>query len=45
LNLAKQPIGHVLHQLGHLGREDLSEVDKVVLFLIHIRKVHNNLQK
>jgi hypothetical protein len=45
LNLPKQPFGHVLHQLGHLGREDFPKIDKVVLFRFHNQRIRYNPQK
>jgi hypothetical protein len=45
LNLAKQPVGHVFHQLGHLGREDFPEVNQVVLLRFHNRTFLYNRQK
>ena len=35
LNLAKQPVGHVFHQLRHLSREDFPQIDEVVFLCLH----------
>jgi hypothetical protein len=45
LNPTKQPIGHVLHQFGHLRREDFPQVNQVVLFCFHNRNALHKRSK